>query len=90
MIWQIEQSVVSRVLGFSYGTKVSPIYNPILPHHTGRKKSMSCSGMLRVAGGWSEIVKRVRLNLRFVVLLAKEGLGYVYEERRSEERDLLF
>ncbi|KAF8602531.1 hypothetical protein BDV93DRAFT_545197 [Ceratobasidium sp. AG-I] len=58
VVWRIEQSVVSRVLGFSYGIKVAPPYNPILPQHLGRIKSMSCSGMLCVSGAWSKIVKR--------------------------------
>lgn len=58
VIWQIEKNVVSRNVRFSYGTDVTPMYNPMLPSHSGRKMGRSRSGMLHVADAWSEIVKR--------------------------------
>jgi len=58
VIWQMEQSVVSRTVRLSYGTDVTSPFHPLLPHHMERKKGVGPNGMLLVAGVWSEIVKK--------------------------------
>lgn len=89
VIWQVGQSMVNLTVRFSYGIVAYPSYNPILPHHRGRRKSMSHSGELHVTGGWSEILKRVGSTINSVVILTKEELGNLYELRRSEKGDIL-
>lgn len=79
VMWEIEQSVVSRVVRFSYGTDVAPVYNPIIPQHQGRKKGLSRSGMFHVSGGWSEIMKRVSSNLLPAILGSKGREGNIIE-----------
>lgn len=74
VIWQIEQSVVSRTVRFSYGTDITPSFHPLLPNHMGRKKQMGPSGTLIVVDAWSEIVKKVCLHLRHLAPLAERSV----------------
>ncbi|KAF8593068.1 hypothetical protein BDV93DRAFT_590255, partial [Ceratobasidium sp. AG-I] len=59
VIWQMEQSVASRAVRFSYGAEVTPPFHPLLPHHMERTKYIAAHGMMIVTGAWSEIVKQI-------------------------------
>jgi hypothetical protein len=60
VIWFVQMSVVRRAARFTYGICIGIPYNPLDHNHQGRSTYTDPAGVVRILGGWGQIVPRVR------------------------------